>query len=341
MLLHLISSENFNSINVLLIPERKDKMVITAHRKPTKSKELRTYEALFPRKRFSALEKNHYDNLLKGHTGELKFAGLLQEHPSENRIAMFDLLFESNQTEFQIDSLVMTSQTIYLLEIKYFTGDFFVENDKWFVVNSCKEIRNPLLQLKRTEFLFQQLLQKLKLHLTVKSYIAFNNENFTLYQAPIDLPLVFPTQLNRFIHMLNSNSRDITHHQTKLAERLASMHLTESKNSRLPEYEYAELKKGIICRHCKTLFKTELNNKLKCKKCGIVENVEAAVMRNVREFNFLFPKRKITMSIITEWCAELISKNRIRRILLKNMKLIHNARYSHYIFNDPVENNKD
>jgi len=56
-------------------------------------------------------------------------------------------------------------------------------------------------------------------------------------------------------------------------------------------------------------------------------------MRTVEEFALLFPERKITTSAIYEWCASMIPKRRIRYILLKNMMLVKNGKYSYYVFN--------
>lgn len=312
-------------------------MTKVTHSTPTKSKELLMYHALLPRKSFSKHEKNHYDNLHKGHIGEKKFAELLRQHLSSDLVTLFGLLLESNQTEFQIDSVVMTHDTIYLVEVKYFEGDFYIENDQWFVRHSRKEIRNPLLQLQRSEFLFKQILQQLNVNLDVKSYVIFTNENFTLYQAPLDLPLVFPTQLTRFVTMLNSHTSRVTDFHIKLAEQLKALHITESKNSRLPEYNYSELRKGIVCKYCSSFLYLISRFHLTCKRCGQSDLVDTAVIRSVREFNFLFPDCKITTNTIYEWCAQLISKDRIRRIMGKEMIHTSNGRYSHYIFDKDSE----
>ncbi|MBO1005281.1 nuclease-related domain-containing protein [Pseudogracilibacillus auburnensis] len=306
-------------------------MTIIPHNKPMPPKELQILTSLHPRMKLSTTEKQNYENLHKGFLGELKFYDLLCNHPSTNQITLFDLLLESNNTEFQIDSLIINQNTIFSLEIKNFEGDFYLEGDKWFVVGSGKEIRSPLLQLQRTEYLFKQILQKLHVNMTIKPYIIFINDDFTLYQAPIALPAIFPTQVKRFINKLNANSRKLTAHHTKLAKKLISMHLEESAHSRLPSYEYHQLQKGITCRTCSEFLSPINKMKLKCQGCGYEEAVDYGVMRSVAEFNLLFPK-KITTSQIHEWCVVISSKRRIREILLRHMTLIRNGRYSYYVF---------
>lgn len=307
-------------------------MTINLHRKPSPSKELQIYRSLHPRMNLSASQKHKYDKLNKGYLGERKFYHLLNKHPSTNRLALYDFLLESNETEFQINSMVFHQNTIFPLEIKNFDGDFYFEENNWYVVNSKREIRNPLLQLQRMEFLFKQVLQRLNVNMAVKPYLVFVNDEFTLYQSPIGPSIIYPTQLKRFIKQLNTNSRPLTMQHKNLANKLISMHKEESANSRTPEYEYNQLRKGIICKNCLGFLSPFTKVRLKCQQCNLEENIETAVMRAVNEFALLFPDKRITTGAIHEWCAVINNKERIRKILIKHMTLIRNGRFSYYIF---------
>lgn len=302
------------------------------HTIPQPTQDLQILSHLHHRMNFSSTEKAHYENLHKGYLGELKFYNFLSEQPADNRLEIFDLLLEASNTEFQIDSLIIQQNTTWNIEVKYFSGDFFIEEGKWYVVDSNREIRNPLLQLQRSDFLLKQLLQKLNVKMTVKSMLVFTNEAFTLYQTPLDLPLIFPTQIKSFIQKLNSNSGKLTVHHHNLAQKIKSLHINESRHSRLPKYEFAQLKKGIVCKSCSCFLSSHNHIQLKCEACGCNEDIESAVMRSVREFNLLFPNQKITTNVIYDWCLIVKSKRRIREILLKNMKLIPSGKLSHYIF---------
>ncbi|MBO1003963.1 nuclease-related domain-containing protein [Pseudogracilibacillus auburnensis] len=303
-----------------------------AHSKPQPSKELIIFNHLYPRMNFSANEKLTYDNLKKGFIGEEKFYHILKKTLDPYQLVLFNLLLESNNTEFQIDNTIIIQNTIFLFEVKNFEGDYYFEGNKWYIVSSRKEIRNPLLQLQRTEFLFKQILQKLNVNFDVKSYIIFINEEFTLYQSPLGLPIIFPTQLNRFIKDLNSQPQKLTAHHTKLAKQLMEIHIEESRHSRLPKYEYNQLKKGIVCRFCPGFMSYLSYKKLVCNKCGEEEEIASSVMRSVAEFNLLFPEIKITTRAIHEWCVVVESKKTIRKILLKHLTFIQHGKYSYYAF---------
>ncbi|MFV8828776.1 nuclease-related domain-containing protein [Alkalihalobacterium sp. APHAB7] len=146
-----------------------------------------------------------------------------------------DLLFEHNHTIFQIDSVLITGESILLIEVKNYDGDYYMEEEKWYSLTTTeikREVKNPLLQLKRTESMFIQLLHHLGFSSstsTVKSHLVFVNPNFFLYHAPLQFPIIFPTQIQRFINKLDDmrakKNMDIYH---KLADELVSIHIKNS-----------------------------------------------------------------------------------------------------------------
>ncbi|MBU8879992.1 NERD domain-containing protein [Bacillus sp. FJAT-29790] len=289
--------------------------------------ELKILRCLNTRMDLSVKEKQYYINLEKGYEGERIFDDLLKNLSNE-WIILNDLLFESNHTIFQIDSLLISPKTIYLFEVKNYEGDFYINAEKWYTL-SGNEIKNPLLQLTRSESLLRQLLQDLGLNFSIEAYIIFINPEFTLFQAPLNLPIIFPSQLNRFMKKLNMSSSKLNGKHAKLAEQLVSAHLDESPYSRLPAYDYDQLQKGMTCRLCNSFMTRE--KKLVCKECGCKENIESAVMRSVEQYKLLFPVRKITTNAIHEWCGVIESKLTIRKILTKNYNLLGHGKFSYYV----------
>jgi len=279
----------------------------------------------------STNQKTTLDNLNKGYEGEWKFYKLLEKELTADSLALYGLQFEVNNSEFQIDCLLIVQNSIFLFEVKNYEGDFYIEGGRWYAEPSGNEVRDPLHQINRSEILFRRLLQQLGYNLTVKSYIVFVNSEFHLYQAPINQSIIFPGQLMRFIKTLNNMTGSVTKRHTRLADQLALRHIHNSSHERLPKYTYEELKKGIVCRVCANFLSHSNMMTLRCDKCGSEEDMESVIMRSVREFNLLFPERRITTSAIFEWC-KIYSKKTIRRILKKTMKFIKNSRYSHFIF---------
>jgi Nuclease-related domain len=128
--------------------ERKWKMLFKPLYEPV---ELKLLRFLNSRMNLAAKEKQYFFNLEKGYEGERKLAALL-EHLSIDLIILNDLLLEHNNSIFQIDTLLISQNTIYLFEVKNYEGDFYIDAEIWYK-KSGNEIKNPLLQLKRSESL--------------------------------------------------------------------------------------------------------------------------------------------------------------------------------------------
>ncbi|WP_186575941.1 nuclease-related domain-containing protein [Aquibacillus kalidii] len=299
----------------------------------SKPKELELLGCLDSRSELMDKDAQSYLNSLQGFDGECEFDKLLSEAlDGKCSIVLNDLLLEHNGTMFQIDSLVITPQKIIVFEVKNYKGDFYAQGEQWFS-KSGTEIKNPLHQLRRCEAMLRQLLQSLRINLLIESHLIFINPEFYLYQAPIDPPIVFYPQISRYLKQLNNGliGNVISAKQEKLASKLLSLHIEESPFTRLPDYEYSEVRKGILCPECHNGLTAFPRLKLLCEKCGHVERIDAGIIRSVREFQILFPKRKITTNSIFEWCDVVESKLTIRRVLQKEMKQQGQGQHCYYI----------
>ncbi|MFC4322285.1 nuclease-related domain-containing protein [Litchfieldia salsa] len=294
----------------------------------SKSTELLILEYLNRRMRLSDQEKTNYYSISKGFEGELRFDSMTDTLQCECLI-LNDLLLKLNNTLFQIDSLIITPEAIYCFEVKNYEGDYVYESDR-FYKKSKSEITNPLTQLNRSESLFRQLLQGLDINFPIHAFVVFINSEFTLYQTPLNKPLIFSTQINRFLKNLSTKTTNLTTKQRNLADKLISLHITDSPFKQLPSYNYEELRKGITCFKCSSFSISVSGMNCYCEDCGQIELVSSSVMRSVKEFKLLFPNQKVTTSLIHEWCQVVQSKKRIMRILEKNFEKVGTHQWSYY-----------
>ncbi|MFS0822592.1 nuclease-related domain-containing protein [Bacillus sp. 1P02SD] len=293
--------------------------------------ELELFRFLRVRKKLDAEDENTFAYLEKGWLGEKQFDNLLLDLPNECLI-LNDLLLKVNNTLFQIDSLLITQKKINIFEVKNYEGDYFFKNDRLHMI-SGKEIKNPHIQITRSESLFRQLLQELRYNIAVESQVIFINPEFYLYEAPVKAPFVFHAQLSRFLKNLNEtvSTSTVSGGHIRFAEKLASLHITNNPYSRLPAYTYGELEKGIVCRGGCGFMEVQNQNYLKCPSCGELEHKESAVLRSVKELSLLFPDRRLTVNEVMVWCGVINSKLTIRKYLLKEYNLVHFGRSSFYV----------
>ncbi|ENH97583.1 NERD domain-containing protein [Gracilibacillus halophilus YIM-C55.5] len=228
---------------------------------------------------------------------------------SNNFLLLKDLWLSHQNKSFQLDHLLLHSDTLFMYEIKNYAGEFYYQNEKLYL-HSGKEMDNPLIQLKRTESLFRQLLQQQNWNIPIVSAVVFINPECTIFQAPKDPQIILPTQINRYLRQFHK-SISIDAAKRQIMTKLQSIQLQESPYIQLPAYDYAQLKKGIPCKACDSFLHTIQGKKCVCTHCGNSELLQHALIRNVEEFMFLFPKQQVTTEIIHDWCNLPLTHERI------------------------------
>ena len=294
------------------------------------SKEIKILRILNYRGELTTDEKQYYHYLVKGYQGELMFDELTEKLQCESLI-LNDLLLRVNNSDFQIDTLLILQETIYLFDVKNSDGDFIYDSGNIRSVNGTNDRKNPLHQLERCVSLLRQLLKKLGFHYPVEPHLIFINPEFSLYQASTDLPIILPTQLNRLMQKLDKTPSKLNNRHHTLANQLIAAHQTESSFTQLPKYEYEQLVKGTMCATCHSFSLSVVDRWLVCNECGCEERIESAILRGVGELQLLFPERKITTNGVFEWCGGIISARRIRRILSKNFKRRGQGKFSYFV----------
>lgn len=158
--------------------------------------EITLLRSLNARMSLSDKDVRNYTRLKKGFEDEQK-SDLWLEGLSEEWLVIHDLLLEHNNSKFQIDTLLISHDKIYPLDIKNFEGDYFVEGEKW-CTSTKKEMKNPVHQQNRCVILLRSLLRDLGYHNPLEPYLIFINPEFHLYITTINPSLVFHSQINRF-----------------------------------------------------------------------------------------------------------------------------------------------
>lgn len=292
--------------------------------------ELRILRSLNSRMSLSEEEQRLLASLEKGSQGEEAF-DQLTEDMGRNVILLHDLCLEHQHSTFQVDTLMISQKNIFLVEVKNYAGEYLYEKEGIRPVSSQHEITNPLHQLSRSQTLLRSLLKQLGYPSIVGGAVVFVNPEFTLFQAPLNSPIILPTQLPRFIDRWRSTPLPLHHRHKELAQQLINRHMTKNRHSRTPVYQYGELNKGLLCFSCYSFEMQIAGRSVTCENCSEKEDTEEAIMRSVAEFQLLFPERKISTPQLQEWCGGLMSAKAIRRVLTKNFKSVGDHRHRYYV----------
>ncbi|WP_161524834.1 nuclease-related domain-containing protein [Alteribacter lacisalsi] len=302
----------------------------------TKPVELIILQSLRVRSRLDPADALRLENLDKGYAGEVQFDNRLSA-AGWNGLLINDLLLDYRGTLFQIDSLLLQPDAVYLFDVKNYFGDFFLEDGKWISEYKEKEVKNPLLQLKRTDFAFRSLLKDLGFSPLIRSNLVFINPEFHLFQAPRDLPAIFHSQLNRFLSRIGRKSAaPPSYRDDALAQKLLSLHVEDNPYARIPRYEEQDLRKGIYCPGCFRFYSAQHQKRnVVCSTCGYRESNTEAVLRTIEEFHVLFPDKRIQTQRVVEWCG-ILDQRTVRRILGKHFVRQGKANASIYVNSDPI-----
>lgn len=283
-----------------------------------KSKLLIGLNYLDKRTKLNDSDKRYLINLEKGFEGEERFDALVKMHLKGEALVLNDLLLESKGTTFQVDALIVTSDTVYLYEIKNYKGDFQINSGQLYYTNG-QEAANPLIQLNRTRELLRQLLKEWNNRLKIEAKVVFINDSFTLYNARIEDPFIFPTQLKEHLKELNSGSKGLKKDHHYLAGKLVSLHKDDLPyQKQLPFYDLEDFTKGVSCYHCGSFDLIVTQRSCYCKSCYKQMSIEDLVTESVKELKFLFPNQKLTTSLVDEWCGNSVNYRKIRNVLQNN-----------------------
>ncbi|WP_277679087.1 nuclease-related domain-containing protein [Gracilibacillus dipsosauri] len=300
-------------------------MIIKEREEPD---ELRIFSSLHRRRSLSEKEKKYFKSMQKGYTGEKHFDSLMKQLTCPHYL-LNDLRFKHHNHFFQIDAILLLANEIYLFEIKNFEGEFYYDSEKLQMKKQI-EVSDPLLQLQKSESLLRQLLQSHHYNIRIQGFVVFVHPEFTLYQAPLNKPIILPTQINQFIRQLNKMTSPLKRQSDNVAQFLKTMHIEKPPITNIPPYTFDQLHKGIPCINCHAFSLSVIGHHCICKNCGTKESIEKAVMRNVKEFKLLFPKEQVRTTMIQEWCDLIISKERIQRILGKNFHKESDKQWAYY-----------
>ncbi|HLR15824.1 MAG TPA: nuclease-related domain-containing protein [Bacillota bacterium] len=302
---------------------------------PTKSQSLQALDALKRRGELSQVNQSTFHRLTSGYQGEQLFYNLLKKGLHSHPITLFDVQLNIQGGTCQIDAMLIFQHEILLFEVKNFNGEYVIQDDRWYTLDK-KSIRNPLHQLQRTELLLQQYFNSQQVILPVKSYLIFIHPEFTLYNAPHNLPIILPSQLNRFIRQLDNIPCRIGEQHHDISRLLRSNHSQVSPFEQAIEFTEDTLKTGILCEKCSGTMEEYNLRKVSCPHCSRVEDFAPAIFRGIEDFYYLFPNRQITVKNIYDWLHHSVSKHKIRKTLSSKLTKEGSGRGTHYVFKEDI-----
>ncbi|WP_368646191.1 nuclease-related domain-containing protein [Alkalibacterium putridalgicola] len=294
----------------------------------SKSVSHRILESLNNRMVLSSTEKGQYENQIKGFDGELSFDRILNESDISGLI-INDLLLTTRDTFYQIDSLLITDETIYLFEVKNYSGTYVHKNDSLYA-SSGYALQDPVAQAERKRAYLHNLLIKLGHNIDIQVRAVFIHPDCYIYDLPKRETILFASQLPGHFKKIAGNLPKQSDENLNLAQQLITRHDDLYRPTNLPAYSFDQLKKGIRCFNCDSFSYSKSRQNIYCNVCGHKEAATKAIYRSIEEFKLLFPDIPLSKEVAHTWCGNDWKKSRIRRVLENNYRVHNRGRGSYY-----------
>lgn len=200
----------------------------------------------------------------------------------------------------QIDTLIVTTSYILVLEIKNMTGTARFEpgNPPQLIRtknNKVKSFKCPIIQLARNCDGISNIIDKLKLNIPIHEALIFASQNLIVENAPQNRNIFFVQQLPLFLQKLNKLQPQITTDQFHLL-----MKILTNINKNFIERPLCDrfsidsevLKKGILCIHCGHQLLRQTERKWICNRCEQVD--KQPIEKNIRNL-FILISQNLTI----------------------------------------------
>ncbi|MGB6177864.1 nuclease-related domain-containing protein [Carnobacterium sp.] len=283
--------------------------------KRTKPISLVIMESLERRTTLSRKHTNYLRGMQKGFQGELAFDRMAEEL-GQGCVILKDLFLQPNMSNaFQLDALIVIGETIYLYEIKNYSGEY-TYGPEMLLKKPDFELSNPLIQLQNTKNRLKIFLKELGYVLEIKAYVAYVNPEFTLFHAPKLDTVLLPTQLNSHFSELTIEAAALLTPPKKFVQDLMKHNVAQPRFIEdIPEYNFSDLKKGVTCEECGSFELVNYRQNYQCCNCGFKNPLHSALLNTITEYQRLFPESKLTTGMMYNWCNKTASKKRIKRAL--------------------------
>ncbi|WP_373751820.1 nuclease-related domain-containing protein [Jeotgalibaca porci] len=271
---------------------------------------LAVMKSLDGRVSFGEKEERYFRNWLSGALGEQMVedgAACLDGYVAR----IHDLVIVEDRT-CQIDALWIGSQTVYLLEVKHWDGVFTVDAQGFQVI-----VHDPLSQLERTKRMVERILKRMGVGLMVEARLVFTNPNMTLYGLSEEMPIVMPSQIERYFQKIGAAEGPISEWQIRLGKKLAALHVSRNPHQNLMAYSRESVRSGILCGVCRVPMSVRCRWKLACPKCGMVEKKADGFYRTQKELEILFPEIARKPVELRRWMGNVIDRKTVYNLMRK------------------------
>jgi hypothetical protein len=268
---------------------------------------------------------------LAGHHGEQSNDYFLKPFLSKGYSILHDLRLAAHDSFFQIDTLLISTRYILILEIKYITGTLHFDHLNQVIRarddGSEEAFQNPIYQVKRqrshlTDWLSRNRVPNIPIH----SLVVMSNPRTIIKSLPSHKDVLqyvthspYLQERIQVFDKMHSVEKLTKKEITKLSKLLVRQHTPDNPDL-LKRYQIEEkdIIKGVYCTECFYMPVVRKNNTWVCPKCS--KKDRKLHLPSLEDYALLFGA-SITNK---EFCVFLqIHSRHVAKRILSNMDLPH------------------
>ncbi|MFJ8065511.1 NERD domain-containing protein [Psychrobacillus sp. NPDC096426] len=224
----------------------------------------------------------------------------------------------------QIDTLIITSSYILIIEVKNMIGTINFKTSPSQIVRILNDeitpFKCPIVQLERNQDGLQIWRDQNNWNIPIYTALVFASDKAIIENAPSNKNILFIKNLPLYIQKLNKIPPTLSKEQfRRLIQKLLQKNIRFVEKPLCEKFEINlnELKKGILCSHCGDQLYRLTERKWICSRCGKQDN--DPIPQNIEDL-FILIKPEITM----KECEQLLQpKSRFMlNYTFKKMQLI-------------------
>lgn len=287
----------------------------------------RRLEYMNYRKGLTYKQQTRLSQFEKGFQGECIMNNILKRYVYKNWLIMHNVNLKTPLGFVQIDFLLISNYSVYILEVKNYFCDCHYKNHTWYINEDQELAKNISYQIRQSELHLKYILGE---QVNIYPCILFVNE---MYQAIlIDQPdekVVNGWQIPLFLSQIEPNKN--FHITEKIRNEVLKYENTNADYFFMDEKWELPYQRGIYCARCYCFTLEKRHKSFYCQSCGFIEKKKECAERLIEECSVLFLEKYLTIRGVCELSGYQLNRQGISKLLSTKCKRIYRGRYTKYL----------
>lgn len=279
-------------------------------------------------------QKKLLKSLVAGDYGEQKVMKYIHEYAPSHWTVLQNVWLRDFD-RFECDLILLTSNQVYVLEVKNYQGRLLYENGRCFY-NSIETSLNPFEQIRTNHINLKQMCTRLSSSIDVQAAVIFaGDDHEVMMKTPLEnIRVVSSNGIRNFILDIVQQEKRVQNESIDHERLFQLFKSCEIKNPYQPaplsESEMKHIRPGIYCASCYRFNVHITKFKVICP-CGLHESREESILRTICDYGVLTYGRPLVRKKLMGFFNGIVSHTYLISICHKYFTVINKGSYTCYV----------